>query len=377
MKQKKLLLYLFLFIPVLLSAAPLYSPTWGFSLDLPEDYEYSDGDGRDRFSFRSHDDASLDLVVYAGSASPYSSVEALAQDVQARLRNSGEISYFNYRNKKAAILELDFTLNNFQMAGWGLAIQLNPDEESLLLALAYGPAWREDLLLLHLSVLDSIAPAEEDRRYPGPITEFTYPRETRLALPLWGLGVEAWFYAEDEEAAQALIDREFGVLIRYADSPMWKEAWIRFYHAIYRDSYDRLANAAFIIERRLNVPPLQDRDFASLTLEWIQSFYYERNFGGSDFINLVSSVVDGRGDCDNRAMLWAIILNQANIPAAMMVSRDYSHAMALADLPGMGARFESEGKSWLVAETTENVSIGLIAADMSDPAGWIGITFPF
>jgi hypothetical protein len=35
MKQK---LFLLLFIPILMPAfaAPLYSPTWGFSIDLPE-----------------------------------------------------------------------------------------------------------------------------------------------------------------------------------------------------------------------------------------------------------------------------------------------------------------------------------------------------
>jgi hypothetical protein len=76
-------------------------------------------------------------------------------------------------------------------------------------------------------------------------------------------------------------------------------------------------------------------------------------------------------------MLMAIILNQANTPAAMMVSREYGHAMALTDLPGIGARFESGGKKWLVAETTSKVPIGLIAADMSDPEDWLGIFFPY
>jgi hypothetical protein len=226
-------------------------------------------------------------------------------------------------------------------------------------------------------VLDSIAPSEEDRRHPGPITEFIYPRENRVALPLWGLEEEAWFFDVDEEAGQALIDREFEVLKRYIDSPQWKEAWIRYYQAIYRDSYDRVANAAFIVERTLNVPPLENRDFADTCLQWIQSFTYERHFEGSDFINLVSALVEGCGDCDNKAMLWAIIMNQANIPAAIMVSREYSHAMGLADLPGTGARFETGGKRWLVAETTADVPIGLIAQEMSDPRGWIGITFPY
>jgi hypothetical protein len=263
------------------------------------------------------------------------------------------------------------------MTGWGLAIELTGRQNPapLLLALAYGPAARQNLQILHLSVLDSLMPTDADRLYPGPITEFAYPRETRVRYPLWNIGEEAWFYAEDEEASQDLVDREFEVLRRYANSPLWEEAWIRFYRAIYRDSYDRLRNAAFVIERKMNVPAVDERDFAGLVLDWIQCFAYERNPEGSDFTNLVSAVIGGRGDCDSRAMLWALILNHSNIQAAMMVSREYSHAMGLAELSGPGARFSLEGKSLLIAETTARVPIGLIAENQSVSDYWLGIRF--
>jgi hypothetical protein len=307
-------------------------------------------------------------------------VEALAADVHRRIGSSGITETFDYHHKKAALFNLAFVNpadNRTQMAGWGLAIELTGGQTpaALLLALAYSPATRQDLQILHLSVLGSIIPTDADVLYPGPITEFAYPRETRVRYPLWNLGEEAWFYAEDEEASQVLVDREFEVLKRYANGPFWEEAWIRFYRAIYRDSYERLGNAAFIIERKLNAPAVDDRDFAGLVLDWIQCFEYERNFEGSDFTNLVSAVLDGRGDCDSRAMLWALILNHANIQAAMMVSVEYSHAMGLADLGGPGARFSLEGKSLLVAETTARIPIGLIAEDQSNTNYWLGIRF--
>jgi hypothetical protein len=74
-------------------------------------------------------------------------------------------------------------------------------------------------------------------------------------------------------------------------------------------------------------------------------------------------------------MLWALILTQADIPAAMMVSREHSHAMGLVDIPGQGARFEAGGKKWLVAETTAPVDIGLIAEDVSGIESWVGVIF--
>jgi hypothetical protein len=114
---------------------------------------------------------------------------------------------------------------------------------------------------------------------------------------------------------------------------------------------------------------------AGKALEWVQGFAYERNFSGSDFVNPVSAALEGRGDCDSRAMLWAIILEQANVSAAIMVSAGYGHAMGLVDMEGTGARFDWAGKQWLVAETTARVSLGLIGEKVSDPAQWLGIIF--
>ena len=383
MKTKKIFfLSLLSIICASVFSVPLYSPTWGFRVDLPEGYEYSGGDRKDRFSFESAFGSQFDLVVYsAAQGRAYANVEALAGDVQRRLDNKGDMDTFEYNHKKIAIMQLSF-LNPgaggraVSMSGWALCMELgSPNQGALLLAMAYGPSERNDLEILHFSALDSIAPEEADRFAPGPITEFSYPRETLTEKPVFGFDLKARFYDEDAEAAQALVDREFRVLQRYANAPNWKDAWTRFYRAIYRDSFSRLEDLAFHIERKINIPPRENRDFADQVLKWVQSFAYERDLMGSDFVNLVSAATEGRGDCDSRAMLWAVILNQANINSAIMVSRNYSHAMGLADLPGAGARFEIEGKKYLVAETTANVSIGLIGETVSEVSEWLGIDF--
>ncbi|MDR1108843.1 MAG: hypothetical protein LBL19_07400 [Spirochaetaceae bacterium] len=379
--------------PAFLAGEPLYSPTWGFRMDLPEGYTYQSGNGKDRFSFRSDRNAVLDAAVYAGSA--YPSIEALAADTQKRLGNRGETVFFEYQNKPAAILTLAFTAPNdggrgAVYEGWGLCVELAgggenapPGASPLLLALAYGPAGDGELANLHLSALDSIAPREADRYAPGPITEFTYPRGRPLTGTPAGLDLAVPFREFDAQGAQALVDREFAVLRLYGDSPLWKEAWTRFYRAIYRDSFERLAPAAFMLERHWQAATAgtgetadgADRLLAEKALEWVQSFSYERDLLGSDFVNLVSAVLEGRGDCDSRAMLWAIIMEQANIPAAIMVSAGYSHAMGLVDLDGTGARFPLAGNHWLVAETTAPVPLGRIRADASEISQWLGIAF--
>jgi len=358
-------------IPAFLPAAPVYSPVWGFWLDLPEGYELVWGDNKDRFSFKGPQGAMFDIAVYHNV---YQNITQLSLDIEHRLGNRGDIAFFEYGDKTAAMMKLRF--GNF--AGWGLCVELGgspPDGGAMLVALAYAPAENTGMDLYHLSALDSLAPSEKEKSRPGPVTEFSWPRGPRVEVTLAGTALRATICQYDAEAAQALVEREFALmLLHYASSPDWREAWIRYYRLIYRDSQARVADAVSQLAQNWNSGADQ-RAFAGKALAFVQAFTYERDLSGSDFVNLVSAVTEGKGDCDSRAMLWAMILMQADIPAAMMVSREYGHAMGLADIEGSGARFEAGGTKWLVAETTTKVDIGLIDQDMSDTGSWLGVLF--
>jgi hypothetical protein len=373
-------------VPAALGAEPLHSPTWGFYLDLPEGYQLSGGDGRDSFSFQAPGGAVFDLAIQ--SPGKYSSAAALGEDLARRLGNRGTGKAFEYRGKEAVFLELAFPDprhggggNAPALEGWGLCLELEGKAGAgppFLLALAYGPGKTgagEGIQALHQSALDSLAPSAADRLNPGPLTAYRRPRGPLKPTGLARLDLRALLGEGDAEAAQSLVDREFEVLQAAARGPRWREAWIRFYRAIYRDSFERLADAAFALERHFSRNAADGRDFAGKVLQWVQTFTYERDLEGSDFVNLVDAVVEGRGDCDSRALLWAIVLERANIPAGIMVSREYGHAMGLADLPGPGARFEVRGTPWLVAETTSPVDLGLIAQSMSGRENWLGVLF--
>jgi hypothetical protein len=373
MKRIFILLFLVL-VPLLAFADSMYSPTWGFRLNLPEGYAYSEGDGKDRFSFEGPEGARFDIIVYNGA---YASIKDLAADVNKRLSNKGESDFFRYNNKEAAILELKFG----NLSGLGICVELaaSSGKTPLLVALAYGPANKTALNVFHLSALDSIVPSDAEQLYPGPIIDYSYPRGAQKNTALGSSGVSAMIRENDAEAAQVLVEREFVVLTTYVNTPMWKEAWIRYYRMIYRDSYDRVSDAAAALVSSWGGNAIGNDEakiaFAQKALTFVQGFKYERNPETSDFLNLVSAVTEGRGDCDSRAMLWAIFLSNANIRSAMMVSPHYSHAMGLADISGVGARFDAYQTKWLVAETTDKVKIGLIAKDVSDPQHWFGILF--
>jgi hypothetical protein len=373
--MRKLYLFFLFLVPAFLPAESLYSPTWGFALDLPEGYAYAEGNNVDRYSFSGPQGARFDMAVYDNV---YSDVEQLSSDVKRRLGSGGDIAFFEYGEKAAVLMELRFG----DLSGWGLCLELEGGHRPpgglggnapLLVALSYAPE-KANMDLYHFSALDSIIPSEAERRLPGPLMEFTFPRGGQVQTAIAGTALKAMIREHDAEAAQALIEREFFLMIQYQSARNWKEAMIRYYRLIYRDSWARLADALSLFGKAGN-DPASKRAFAEKTLAWVQGFHYERDLSGSDFINLVSALTEGRGDCDCRAMLWAMILMRADIPAAMMVSREYSHAMGLADVSGGGARFEAEGTKWLVAETTKKLDIGLIGQDMSNIESWLAILF--
>ena len=371
-------------------AEPLVSPTWGFAIDLPEGYAFAGGDGKDRFSFIADFAVSLHFDIVAYKAGRYASAAELAADVAKRLFSKGEASPYQYRGKETVLLELSFVSPSGPSRGWALCLELPPVEAEAgkgkampgghIVALAYGDGDAEGFDKFHLSALDSLIPTPADRNVPGPISAFAYPGEGKTQIAIAGLKETAIVDASDKEAAKYLVEREFAVLRDYADAEVWKDAWRRFYRAVRRDSYARLAGISFAVERELSSGIRSaggdaERAFAEAVLGWTQSFAYERDLLGTDFVDLVSAATEGRGDCDSRALLAAILLQRANIDAAIMVSREYGHAMLLADLEGEGARFTFDGRQWMVGETTAAVPFGMIGSNVADPSRWLGVLF--
>jgi hypothetical protein len=409
--RRKITPFLFLSFLFLLTVSlhgEPYVSDRGFLVDPPPGYQVQASTAAGQLSFSHRLGAFFELDLSDRSGDP---VERL-RTVLSRLGSGsssgeGEIESFDYHGRRAALVRLNFRLDNAgrpvlpptggraarppaggrTYEGWALCLDRGED---LLLALAYGPGGNTDLELLGLSCLDSIAPGPAEQYYWGPVTEFAWPRGELRETPLFNSSLIVHIAAGDAEAAQGLVDREFQVLRQFERTPQWQEAWRRFYRMIRRDSWERLADALFQLERSWNAealfsksgetpesaaPGLDDYALAAKALAYVQDFRYERNLLGSDFVNLVSAITEGRGDCDSRALLWALFLAQANIPAGIMVSRDYGHAMGIVDIEGPGARFPFAGRQYLVAETTAKVDLGLIGQNVSEIGKWLGVMF--
>lgn len=351
------------------SALELTSPQWGYSLDLPEGYSLAEKRGTDRYHF-THDLYPVDLQIALYPPDQFDSAEKALSWVTDQLSPQAPRVLFEWRRREAAIGRIETDA----LGGWALAVSL-AEGKGYLALVAYGPEERAvELEPLMISSLDGIFTDEGSYFENGPMSAFAWPPEDPVTVAYQnGSNVlDLPFNKADSDAAQALVDREFSLLTAFLDTPYVIPAWKRYYRMIWRDSWARFSKASFMLGTVL--PPEPEKILQEL-LSWTQGFTYERNFAGSDFTNLPKAFATESGDCDSRALLLVIMLNQLGVDAVLLVSPEYSHAVAAVDCPGQGARYELGGKSYLIADTTAKVGPGLIAQDMADSSKYFAVSF--
>lgn len=352
----------------------------GFAVDLPEGFSYADGDGKNRFSFADPNQSmEFDLFVY--DPGRFATAEAIAANAADKLGSTGRREAFDYEGRKAVFLELAFSLNGVAEKGYGVAIAGRPAHPSApaepsFALLSFVEASSFDAYAdFVLSTLDCFSVDRAARRSPGPVSQYVlaFParREATKTLVFAGQSLSLPWSEDEASQVKDTATREYKVLEAYAgNEELWQGAWARFYRMIYRESSKRLDRLAAALDPLL---PEDPTDAARALLQWTQGWTYERDLAGIDFVDPLSAAMEGRGDCDSRAMVLVILLERRGIDAILMVSRDYSHALVGIDVPGGGQRFPFEGKEWLVGETTAHVGLGQIAADQADWSKWLGI----
>ncbi len=397
------ILFLCLVLPL---QAELLNSDLGFFLDLPEGYSLASPIADGRFDFIDPTgQARFQLWAYEGSR--YASAQGMREEADKKLSAKGDGGGFSFQGREAYLGERSFSAGGASYRGYIFCLNGRGGERDfLILSYVAAPAFSDykDFLL---SAIDSFSLDSAGLRLPGPVSWHDYPFDAEptqeLSLSFGGAQLKLSVPENWSKGAQALIEREFSVLGSYQGvEDLWQGAWKRYYRMAYRDSYHRLDRLSFLMglqiesQERLKAVPGKEKSadsgvsaagsgvsaelYASALLSWVQGFKYTRDLASSDLLNPLDSALKADGDCDGRALLMAIILHHWNIDAAMAVSRTYSHALALVDIPakpGRNAGIEADGKRYLVGETTAKVGLGLIAEDQADPAEWIGIGFGF
>ena len=357
---------------------------FGFSLDIPEGFEVADYTQDGMSYIFSHPNIPVTLVMKIfGEPSAYSAEQVLKNNL-AKLNAKGDTDSFYWNKKDCGISNFTMTLDDAYF-GWGVTAPVSIEGYYVLL-LCYAPSSKPGCEQFIISTINSLCLDNNYLQTPGIVTSYAFPPEGQKAvkLTIGDKQIKTSINKIDEEAAKFVIDLEYSVLNLYANHKLWKEAWQRYYRMIYRDNSGRLQKAAQDIYDTL-YPELkqkyhQDADikYAQALLSWVQTFSYERatSKNESDFTSL-PAVISGMGsDCDSRSMLVSVLLNYIGIDTAMVISRDYSHAMVVTDIPAPGQTFTMEnGREYLFGETTAKVTWGMIAQEHADRTKWIPVSF--
>ncbi len=375
-------LLFFAFLPAL-HADVIYSSTWDFSVDLPEGFTMVDAADDNRFLFE-HQALPVQVLLRAYPGTQFDSPRAALSDVFSKLHATGDIDDCDWRNAETVIGSFTMTLGSVDYWGWAVAARLS-EVPGIVCSLSYISTDYADVGGVEqflLSCADSLNIDTGSYREAGPITSYAFPKTQKIShkISIHGIPITIQLDADDIEADRFVIEREFAVLSMYSESPLWKEAWQRYYRQIFRNSCNRLKNAAFQIQNALSRTmkadkPMNaaeaDRWIAEQLLSWTQEFTYQRDYTTSDFTPVTAALTGSGCDCDSRSMLITCLLMNMGIPSSIFVSREYSHAVVGVQVDGKGARLDTEDGSYILGETTAKVDLGLMAKNMSDSTKWL------
>ena len=357
-------------------ALAVRNPVFGYSIDLPIGWTDADTSDPYHVGFLSPNGDAM-LQIFAMDPSTGDSGAAIADVMLAELSAEAEHAAFTYLGASASLSDVTFVTAGNEVRGYMVSIDaFQADYVLLAFALLESYETAHDHLL---SALDSFALGDESRLYPGPISEFFYAFPAAggrtVQLPFGGGAIPYRVDMDELDAAQVVVEREARILAPYGSltREVFEAAWRRYFRILYKDNYMRLEPVAAAVREQLEADRVPEVDYPREVLTWLQGFDYQRTGGLSDFRPPVSCLASQTGDCDSLALTYAIIMQHLGHDAILMVSDRYGHALAAVDAVGPGARFAFEGRQWLVAELTDDVPLGQIAADMADPAGWIGV----
>ncbi len=370
-------------LPVVLliaALAPLageeYSvPAFDYSLDLPDAWLPMDTADLSKIAFSDGSRTAV-LQVLVFTADSFGDADGIFRYVRSSLKAEGDGAPFYYSGRGAVFTDLSFDTEQFTARGYFVFIDGDEErgEEFDYALLSFTPVSlykdRHDSLL---SALDSFAVGEQGRRLPGPVSQFFYPfpgeEKSSVDLHVDRRRFSGRLDRGELDATQVLVEREARVLA--GEQGDFIEAWRRYYKLVYRDNYERLVELAVLLKSVFNFGEIPARESVAGLLSWIQGFQYYRTGTISDLTSPMATAYTAAGDCDSRALLFVILLHHLGVDAILLVSTEYAHSAVGVDVDGPGARIAYGGKSYLFAEVTEEVDLGLVESSMADPAGWI------
>jgi hypothetical protein len=397
---------IWLIIPTGIMATDVLNETFSWALNLAETWQLLDYDTENGIvSFADQEGHAIMQVMVRHPDATGDDAVAQLQGVVDGLVAQADIAPFTFSGHAAALADASWNAGSIPVRGYIVTIDDKPMDASVS---AYPFDYvlmvfslQEEYDVYHdflLSNLDGFAPLEAEYHMPGAVSQFIratggsqvrpfapeppsrppLSRSPESYEPMAALPLEIGTQAE-VEAAWATIEREGRILQQFANAPsdIRTMAWRRYYQMLYKDSWYDMRGSAEIIAGRLEAHNVMRSEWPSEILAWLQEFGYNRSGGISDVEPSWVCIVNESGDCDSLALIYMAILDHLGIDSVLMISEVHAHALVGVDTEGPGARFPFLQVPWLVAELTVDVPIGMIAAEQSDPADWLGFDLGF
>lgn len=351
-----------------------------YSLDIPEGFNVVQADEEHNSYHFQHPNIPVQFILKVYEKENSSAFDIL-ETAMTKLGAKASYDKVMWENLECSVSSFGMSLAGLSYSGWAECAPLEK-EGTYISVIAFADQNQADACQQFIiSLLNSLTVSAETSENPGLFMAYAFPKsgDKQVNLTINGKKITTTIDKTDEEASQFLVDLEFGVLKLYANHPLWKEAWQRYYRLVFRDNYGRLSRASDDIYTKIYPDCIKKRkddpqtEYVSRLLSWVQGFDYKRNqtSSSSDLTPPVMALTGDGNDCDSRSLLMCCIMQKAGIDSILLISREYSHALCAFDVSGQGQTFETNYGTYLMCETTAKVTPGMIAQDHADRSKWI------
>lgn len=365
-----------------LSAEELTSPTYGYSIDIPEGCQLSDKDEDGTSYIFASTVLPVNTAIKVYRKDQFKTSQEALNSTLNKLGADGGSEEVQWRNETGCVAMFTMTISSVEQSGWGVSAIL-PDDKGIIVMFCWCASDKADQCnQFMVSTLDSLCIDRGSYYEAGIITTYAFQNEHEtipVTLKIDGKEIQTELAKTASEEAKFVIDREYAVLLLYTKSDKWKEAWLRYYRQIFRDNFKLMQKPAFDIYNVLAPTCIDETDLAQKLLTWTQNFEYDRSAKetDADFTSMPDVLLGKGNDCDSRSMLLTILLQNMNIDSTFFISAEYSHAIAGLVSTHPGQSFTVGDKKFLIGETTaKGLTWGKISQDMADRTKWFEFLYP-
>lgn len=153
-----------------------------------------------------------------------------------------------------------------------------------------------------------------------------------------------------------------------------KREWECVFDTLAQDNGDDIEALTELFRKRQQSEHLDMRQITELVVSFVQNIRYRLPTEDTAAFGLLPPtivVADGSGDCDSKALLATIILQQLGVDATVLLATNLGHAALGVALPVPGKKFvRGKHKYAFVEVTTPGWALGVLPPDYDVPSAW-------